>query len=143
MKKLLLILALFLNSANAQVVGSWYDQFSQPYGDPHILAWGQARPGGTVTFTTPLRGQPAWLIAAADRAPAYTHPFFGPTAIFNLDNVIWIEQMSLFGSGAELYLAVPIPNDPSLIGVKFRFQVLTPMNNVWRTSLPWEIEIVP
>jgi hypothetical protein len=51
--------------------------------------------------------------------------------------------MSMFGSGAELYLAVAIPNDPSLIGVKFRFQVITPLGGVWRTSLPWEIEIVP
>lgn len=141
--KSLLVLLFLCGSAQAQIVGGWYDQFSQPYQDPHILAWGSTQVGEYVTFTTPDRGQRAWLAAALDRAPAYIIPELGPSAILNIANIVWVEEMHPLGTGAELYIRIHLPVDPALVGAQFRFQVVAPMNGVWRTSLPWEIEVVP
>lgn len=134
------LLLLLFGLAHAQIEGAWYDTQIRPYGDPHILAFGNATPGGTVTFLTPDRGQPAYLVGAFDRAPVFTIPFLGALAPLVLTNVIFIEPAQLFGSGAELYVAVPIPSYTP-IGMKFRFQFITILNNVWQTSWGWEIEI--
>lgn len=139
-----MILLLFLKLSFAQIVGGWYFPTMQPLADPGILAFGSASIGHNVTFLTADRDQPAWLIAASDQAQPYTlTQIFGPTAIFAINGLIYIQQATPFSSGAELSVVVPIPNNPSLIGVKFRFQFLSIVNGAWKTSLPWEIEVVP